>query len=184
MSCETKWLDNFLTIAAQNPKQTSTCLIAQAARVLPPHSLYRCFVVHGADEGQEEEEALLQAAAGRTGEWIPDERVHQQAEAEGAVRQAGPERPTSQNLVSEPQNEEEEADDARARLRGVLTDWLTDWASWTWSWPALRACTRSRICCVCGCCRTSHDRAHARCVCGVLLYLWMCKKKLFIFLVT
>lgn len=77
-------------------------------------------MVHGTDEGQEEEKALLQAAAGRTRKRISDERIHQQTEAEGAVRQAGPERPTSENLVSEPQNEEEEADDARARVLRVL----------------------------------------------------------------
>lgn len=82
----------------------------------------RCSLVHLAGEDQKEEKALLQAAAGWTWERVSDEWVHQQTKTEGALRQAGLERPTSENLVSEPADEEEAADDARTSLLRVLKD--------------------------------------------------------------
>lgn len=93
-------------------------------------ALSRCLLVHDTSENQKEEKALLEAAACWTWEWISDEWIHQQTETEGAVRQAGPERPTSKNMVSEPEDEEEASDDARTRVLRVLR------ALWTWSWPA------------------------------------------------
>ena len=71
-------------------------------------------------QDQKEEKALLEATAGWTWEWIPNEWIHQQTETKGAVGQTGPERPTSENLVSEPQDEEEATDDARPGLLRVL----------------------------------------------------------------
>lgn len=81
----------------------------------------RCSLVLLTGEDQKEEKALLETAAGWTWERVSDEWVHQQAETEGALRQAGLERPTSQDLVSEPADEEEAADDARTSFLRVLT---------------------------------------------------------------
>lgn len=131
-------------------------------------ALPRCLLVHDASENQKEEKALLKAAARWTWERISDEWIHQQTETEGAVWQAGPERPTSENMVSEPQDEEEAADDARTRVLRVLR------ALWTWSWPA--AHKEYVVWCGANVCSPSHGPA----VCGVHLYLWMCK--MFIFL--
>lgn len=71
-------------------------------------------------EDQKEEKALLEATAGWTWEWIYDERIHQQTETERAVRQAGPERPAGENMVSEPEDEKETTDDARTGLLCIL----------------------------------------------------------------
>lgn len=72
------------------------------------------------DEKQKEEKALLEATAGWTWEWIYDEWIHQQTETKGAVGQTGPERPAGEDMVSEPEDEEETTDDARARFLRVL----------------------------------------------------------------
>lgn len=71
-------------------------------------------------ENQKEEKALLETSAGRTWEWIYDERIHQQTETKGTVGQTGPERPTSKDMVSEPEDEEETTDDARACFLRIL----------------------------------------------------------------
>lgn len=80
----------------------------------------RCPVVLVASEKQKEEKTVLEATAGWTWEWISDEWVHQQTETERAVRQTGPERPTGENMVSEPQDEEETTADARTGFPRVL----------------------------------------------------------------
>lgn len=83
-------------------------------------ALSRCPVVLITREDQKEEKALLEATAGWTWEWIYDERIHQQTETERAVRQAGPERPAGENMVSEPEDEKETTDDARTGLFRIL----------------------------------------------------------------
>lgn len=71
-------------------------------------------------ENQKEEKTLLKATAGWTWEWIYDEWIYQQTEKKRAVRQTGPEWPTGENMVSEPEDEEETTDDARADFPCVL----------------------------------------------------------------
>lgn len=107
-------------------------------------------------ENQKEEKALLEATAGWTWEWIYDEWIHQQTEKEGVVRETGPERPTSENLVSEPEDEEEKADDAWTRFLGVLMTFGLD-----------RDQQRTEYVLYYECCSSSH----ALSVCGTDLYL-------------
>lgn len=108
-------------------------------------------------ENQEEEKALLEATAGWTWEWIYDEWIHQQTEKKRAVRQTGPERPTGENMVSEPEDEEETTDDAGACLLHVLMTFGLDHDQQRTEYAVLYY----------ECCSTSH----ALSVCGMDLYL-------------
>ena len=80
--------------------------VSNSGSAPPPPS--RCPLVPDAHPDPQEAEALFEATAGRAGGRVHAERVHHQAAAEGAVRPAQPQRPTGQDLVSEPANEEEE----------------------------------------------------------------------------
>lgn len=71
-------------------------------------------------ENQKEEKTLLEATAGWTWEWIYDEWIYQQTKTQRVIRQTGPEWPTSENLVSEPEDEEEATDAAGTGFLCVL----------------------------------------------------------------
>lgn len=83
-------------------------------------SFSRCTLVLFTSETQEEEKTIHKATACWTWERIYDERVHKQAKKEGTLWKTGLEWSTSQNMVSEPQNEKEEADDAWPCIFHVL----------------------------------------------------------------
>lgn len=70
-------------------------------------------MVPGARAEPEEAEALFQTAAGRARGRVHAQRIHNATAEEGAFRPTQFIRPTSEDLVSEPTNEEEKTDVAR-----------------------------------------------------------------------
>lgn len=80
-------------------------------------------MVPHAHSDQKEAQTLFQTPAGGARGRIHAERVHYQAAAEGALRPTEPQRPTSEDLVSEPQDEEEETHVKGASFGLLLKMW-------------------------------------------------------------
>ncbi len=80
----------------------------------------RTAVVSLTGEIKKKEETLHEDTVSRTGERIFDEWIYKPTETKGAFGQIGTEWSASENLVSEPQDEEKKTYDARAFLHCLL----------------------------------------------------------------